>query len=168
MFGQNVSKLCLVPNVKVPAKFTVSEFERYKGNSCPCDHLVMYIRKMSIHTDDQRFLIHFFQDSLTGTTQKWYMSMDSSSIRTFNDLGEAFIKQYKYNMFMAFDLDQLRAMAQRDKESFKEYAQIWRKIASQMVPPMGEQEMTKVFLKTLGSFYYERMVAMHRVISLRW
>ena len=28
-----------------------------------------------------------------------------------------------------------------------------------MVPPIGEQEMTKVFLKTLGSFYYERMVA---------
>ena len=23
---------------------------------------------------------------------------------------------------------------------------------------MGEQEMTKIFLKTLGSFYYERMV----------
>ena len=50
-------------------------------------------------------------------------------------------------------------MAQRDKESFKEYAQRWREIASQVVPPMGEQEMTKVFLKTLGSFYYERMVA---------
>ena len=62
-------------------------------------------------------------------------------------------------MFMAFDRDQLRAMAQRDKESFKEYAQHWREIASQVVPPMGEQEITKGFLKTLGSFYYERMVA---------
>ena len=50
-------------------------------------------------------------------------------------------------------------MAQRDKESFKEYAQCWREIAAQVVPPMGEQEMTKVFLKTLGSFYYERMVS---------
>ena len=78
------------------------------------------------------------------------MSLDSSSIRTFNDLGEAFIKKYKYNMFMAPDHDQLRAMAQRDKESFKEYVQRCRKIAAQVVPPMGEQEMTKVFLKTLG------------------
>ena len=62
-------------------------------------------------------------------------------------------------MFMAPDRDQLRAMAQRDKESFKEYVQRWHEIAAQVVPPMGEQEMTKVFLKTLGSFYYERMVA---------
>ena len=82
----------------------------------------MYIRRMSTHTDDQRFLIHFFQDNLTGATLKWYMGLDISNIRTFNDLGEAFVKQYKYNMFMAPDRDQLRAMAQKDKESFKEYA----------------------------------------------
>ena len=28
-----------------------------------------------------------------------------------------------------------------------------------MIPPMEEKEMTKIFLKTLGAFYYERMVA---------
>ena len=86
------------------------------------------------------------------------MRLDSSNIRIFNDLGEAFMKQYKYNMFMAPDHDQLRAMARKDKELFKEYTQHWHEITSQVVPPMGEQEMTKVFLKTLGSFCYERMV----------
>ena len=94
MIGQNVSELFLVPNVKVPAKFKVPKFERYKGNSCPCDQLVMYIIKMSTHTDDHRLLIHFFPDNLIGAALKWYMSLDSSIIRTFNDLGEAFIKKY--------------------------------------------------------------------------
>ena len=60
LFGQNVNELCLVPNVKVPAKFKVPEFEKYKGNTCPRAHLVMYVRRMSTHTDDQRLLIHFF------------------------------------------------------------------------------------------------------------
>jgi hypothetical protein len=49
------------------------------------------------------------------------MGLESSSIRSFNDLGEAFVKQYKYNMDMAPDRDQLRAMSQKDKETFKEY-----------------------------------------------
>ena len=49
--------------------------------------------------------------------------VDSSNIRTFNDLGEAFVKQYKYNMFMEPAHDQVREMYQKDKESFKEYAQ---------------------------------------------
>ena len=60
---------------------------------------------------------------------------------------------------MASDSDQLREMPQGDKESFKEYMQRWREVAAQVVPPIGEQEMTKVFLKTLGLFYYERMVS---------
>ncbi|KAI5434300.1 hypothetical protein KIW84_021238 [Lathyrus oleraceus] len=32
-------------------------------------------------------------------------------------------------------------------------------MAAQIVPPLEEKEMTKIFLKTLSSFYYERMIA---------
>jgi hypothetical protein len=87
------------------------------------------------------------------------MSLDSAKIRTFNDLGEAFIRQYKYNLDMAPDRDQLRAMSQKDNETFKEYAQRWREVAAQIIPPLEEKEMTKIFLNTLGPFYYERMIA---------
>lgn len=66
LFGRDVNEMCLVPNVKVPAKFKLPEFKKYKGSSCPQTHLVMYVRKMSMYTDDQRMLIHYFQDSLTG------------------------------------------------------------------------------------------------------
>ena len=59
-FEQNVNDLCLVPNVKILAKFKVLKLDKYKGNTCPRAHLVMYIRRMSTHTDDQRLLIHFF------------------------------------------------------------------------------------------------------------
>ena len=49
-------------------------------------------------------------------------------------------------------------MVPKDRDSFKEYAQRWREVAAQVIPPMEEKEMTKIFLKTLGAFYYERMV----------
>ncbi|XP_050909462.1 uncharacterized protein LOC127123273 [Lathyrus oleraceus] len=114
---------------------------------------------MSMYTNDQRMLIHCFQDSLTGAALRWYMGLDSSQIKTFNDLGEAFIKHYKYNLDNVPDRDQLRSMQQRENETFREYAQRWREIAAQVVPPMEEKEMTKVFLKTLDTFYYERMIA---------
>lgn len=50
-------------------------------------------------------------------------------------------------------------MQQREKETFREYAQRWHEVATQIVPPMEEKEMKKVFLKTLDTFYYEKMVA---------
>jgi hypothetical protein len=159
LFGKSAAELCLVPGVKIPVKFKVPDFEKYKGNTCPLSHPVMYARKMSTQTDNDQLLIHYFQDSLSGAALRWYMSLDSANIRSFNDLGEAFVKQYKYNMDMDPDRDQLRAMSQKDKETFKEYAQRWRELAAQITPPLEEKEMTKIFLKTLSSFYYERMVA---------
>ncbi|KAI5420485.1 hypothetical protein KIW84_044328 [Lathyrus oleraceus] len=109
LFGKSAAELCLVPGVKIPVKFKVPDFEKYKGNTFPLSHLVMYARKMSTQTDNDQLLIHYFQDSLSGAALRWSMSLDSANIRSFNDLGEAFVKKYKYNMDMAPDRDQLRA-----------------------------------------------------------
>ena len=50
-------------------------------------------------------------------------------------------------MDMAPDRNQLRAMYQKDKETFKEYVQRWRELAAQINPPLEEKETTKMFLK---------------------
>ncbi|XP_050896293.1 uncharacterized protein LOC127103039 [Lathyrus oleraceus] len=122
LFGKSASELCLVPNVKIPMKFKVPDFEKYKGNICPLNHMVMYARKMSTHTDKDQLLIHYFQDILSGAALKWYKGLDCGSVCTFNDLSEAFVRQYKYNVDMALDRDQLRATSKKYKETFKEYA----------------------------------------------
>ncbi|XP_050895974.1 uncharacterized protein LOC127102673 [Lathyrus oleraceus] len=106
LFGKSVVELCLVPDIKIPVKFKVPDFEKYKGNTCPLSHLVMYARKMSTQTDNDQLLIHYFKDSLTGVALRWYMGLDNANVRNFNDLGEAFVKQYKYNVDMAPDQDQ--------------------------------------------------------------
>ncbi|KAK2450206.1 hypothetical protein QL285_009336 [Trifolium repens] len=159
LFGQSAHELCLVPNVKIPHKFKVPDFEKYKGSTCPRAHLVMYARKMSTQTDNDKLLIHYFQDSLTGAALRWYMDLDSTDIRTFNDLANAFIRQYNYNSYLAPDRDELRALTQRENESFKEYAQRWRELAAQIRPPLEGKELTKLFLNTLSPFYYKKMVA---------
>ncbi|KAI5407998.1 hypothetical protein KIW84_054014 [Lathyrus oleraceus] len=105
LFGKFVIELCLVPNIKIPIKFKVPDFEKYKGNTFPLSHLVMYARKMSTQIENDQLLIHYFQDSLSGAALRWYMGLDSANIRSFNDLGEAFVKQYKYNVDMAPDRD---------------------------------------------------------------
>lgn len=99
---------------------------------------------------NHQMLIHYFQDSLTGFALKCYNNLNRDDIKTFTDLGEAFIRQYKYNLDMAPVRDQLRTMALKDKETFKEYSQLWREVAVQISPPLEEKEMTKIFLNSLG------------------
>ena len=105
-FG-DVTDLCLVPDVIIPPKFIVPEFEKYKGTSCPKNHLTMYYRKMVAYTHDEKLLVHFFQDSLVDTTLNWYIHLEPARIRSWRDLVDAFLNQYKYNVDMAPDRLQL-------------------------------------------------------------
>ncbi|GAU47885.1 hypothetical protein TSUD_404570 [Trifolium subterraneum] len=98
------------------------------------------------------------RDSLTGAALRWYMNLDKANVSSFNDLASAFIRQYNYNSYLAPDRDELRALAQKERESFKEYAQRWRELAAQIRPPVEEKELCKLFLHTLSPFFYEKMV----------
>ena len=107
----------------IPAKFKTPNFDKYKGHSCPKSHLIMYYRKMDAHVEDNKLMIHFFQDNLKGAPSKWYLSLDQSRIHCFQELFDAFIQDYKYNMDMALDRRKILSMSQRYNNSFKEYAQ---------------------------------------------
>ena len=78
----DMKNLCLVLDVVIPPKFKVSDFDRYKGTTCPKNHLKMYCRKMRTYSRDEKLLMHFFQDSLAGATVIWYTNLEASRIRS--------------------------------------------------------------------------------------
>ncbi|KAJ9145932.1 hypothetical protein P3X46_028259 [Hevea brasiliensis] len=83
MYGSvDVASLRLVPDVVVPPKFKVPDFDKYTGNSDPRIHLATYIAKMSSMTDDDRLLIHFFHESLSGAALRWCVQLDRSRLRS--------------------------------------------------------------------------------------
>ena len=49
-------------------------------------------------------------------------------------------------------------MFKKEGETFKEYAQQWRDLATQVAPPMVEREMITMIVDTLPVFYYEKLV----------
>jgi len=128
-FGKNDFEFYLVPNVVIPPKLKVPNFEKYKGNTCPMVHLEMYVRKMFSYVDNDELLIHCFQDSLTGAAILWYMGLEKADIKTFHDLRKAFIQRYNYNLYLPPYGDELRTMTQNDN------VQLWRDCAAQVPPP---------------------------------
>ena len=59
-------ELCLVPDVIIPSKFKVPNFDKYKETTCPKNHLKMYCQKIGAYSRDEKLLMHFFQESLVG------------------------------------------------------------------------------------------------------
>ena len=118
----NTTKLCLVPDIAIPLKFKVLDFNKYKGTTCPKNHLKLYWRKMKAYTKDEKLLMHFFHESLTGAAVTWYTNLEPSRVHSWKDLMVSFIRQYHYNSDMAPNRMQLQSMRIKEHESFKEYA----------------------------------------------
>ena len=76
----DMTKLFLVPDVVIPPKFKVSDFDKYKGTTCPKNYLKMYCRKMGAYFRDEKLLMHFFQESLAGAAVIWYINLEASHI----------------------------------------------------------------------------------------
>ena len=116
----NMSELCLVPDVTIPPKFKMPDFDTYKRTACPKNRLRMYCRRMGSYANDEKLLMHFFQESLVGAAIIWYTNLEPSWIRTWRDLMDTFIRKYRYNSNIMLDRMQLQNLSKRDNESFKE------------------------------------------------
>ncbi|XP_050897174.1 uncharacterized protein LOC127103990 [Lathyrus oleraceus] len=111
VFGVAAKEMCLVFGLVILVKFKTLGFDKYEGHSCPKSHLIMYYRKMAAHVEDDKLMIYLFQDSLKGAPSRWYLSLDQSRICCFQDLSDAFIQYYKYNMDMAPNRRQLLSIS---------------------------------------------------------
>ncbi|XP_034932830.1 uncharacterized protein [Populus alba] len=152
------AEVCLVPNIVIPKKFRVPEFVKYTGIECPKTHLRSYYNKMAEVIHDEKMLIYFFQDSLTGSALSWYMRLDNIRIRKWTDLADAFLKQYKFNLEIAPDRTSLISMEKGTQESVRAYAQRWRDQAINVQPPLIETKMVTLFANTFRAPYYEHLM----------
>jgi len=90
----NMAELCLVPNVVISPKFKVPDFDKYKGTTCPKNNIKIYYRKMGAYAKDEKLLMHFFQESLTGAAVTWYTNLEPFQVHSWKDLLFAFIRKY--------------------------------------------------------------------------
>ena len=69
--GMDTIELSLVLDVVILHKFKVLNFVKYNGSSCLRAHMTMFCQKMVGHTGNDKLLIHYFEESLIGSTVRW-------------------------------------------------------------------------------------------------
>ncbi|XP_017617660.1 uncharacterized protein LOC108462194 [Gossypium arboreum] len=134
------------------------EFEKYNGTSCPEAHITIFCQRMTGHVNNNQLLIHYFQDSLTGVATKWYNQLNRSQVKSWKDLAQAFMKQYGHVTDIALDRITLQNIEKKSNESFRQYAQRWREIATQVQPPLLEKETTMLFINTLKAPFINHLL----------
>ncbi|XP_022157707.1 uncharacterized protein LOC111024360 [Momordica charantia] len=154
----DATQLCLMTDIVIPPKFKVLEFEKYDGTSCPRSHLIMYCKKMAAHVHEEKLLIHFIQDSLYGPASRWYMELDTAHVHKWK-YRQIFLSSNTNTTWIWHQIVWIsNDLENKSTENFKEYAQRWRDMAAQIQHPLTNKELTTMFINTLRSPYYDRMI----------
>ncbi|KAL4335333.1 hypothetical protein GQ457_07G004870 [Hibiscus cannabinus] len=163
-FGLNAKDLSLVPNLEIPPKFKMPEFEKFDGNTCLTTHITLFCRKMTGFIENEGLLIHCFQDSLVGPASRWYSQLTRDYIKSWKDLARAFTDQYKHVYDMIPNRLMLQGLEQKPNESLRQHAQRWRDVLAQVQPPIQENKITDMFIDTLKGVLYDRLIG-HPAVS---
>ncbi|GLU06506.1 hypothetical protein SLE2022_235360 [Rubroshorea leprosula] len=95
----DLDDLCYYLGIQTNFRFKQSDFDKYDGSGCPYAHLQMYARKMAPYANDEKVLIHYFQDNLSSSASVWFSTLDKKKIRTFKDVSQAYMKQYEFGPY---------------------------------------------------------------------
>ncbi|XP_070002314.1 uncharacterized protein [Nicotiana sylvestris] len=122
--------LCMFPDVRLPLGFKNPKFEKYNGHGDPIAHLKRYCNQLRGAGGNEKFLMIYFRESLTGIASEWFMGQDTSCWYVSDDMAQAFVKQIQYNIDIAPDRNSLSNLKKKLTESFREYAIKWREHAA--------------------------------------
>ncbi|KAI4312336.1 hypothetical protein MLD38_037153 [Melastoma candidum] len=147
-----------VPQIQVPPKFKMPEFEKFRGNGCPELHLKHFCHKMAVYPVDDKFRIAMFQESLAESALHWYYTKDVSQYTTFKELALDFLNYYSFNVEMAPTISDLRKLRRYRSEDIKQFAYRFREMASQIKPALKEKELIDEFFQLLPREYLPYMI----------
>ncbi|XP_070009740.1 uncharacterized protein [Nicotiana sylvestris] len=150
--------LCMFPHIHLPRGFKTPKFEKYDGHGDPIAHLKRYYNQLRGAGGKEELLMAYFGENLVGVASEWFIDQDISHWHVWDDMAQAFTKQFQYNINIAPDRNSLSNMNKKLTESFRNYAIKWREQTARVKPPMDNHELITVFLEAQEPDYFQNMM----------
>ncbi|KAF7834828.1 Gag-pro-like protein [Senna tora] len=133
----DLEDLCVFPQVEVLAGFKFPDFVKYDRTTNPKFHLKVYFLTTGKWGRNEKLFLAHFHFSLTGFAFKRYICLGKESLRSWHDMVQEFLKQFKHSK-IELTRELIQKVSQKIGESFLEYAQRWKQIALDIQTPMTE------------------------------
>ncbi|RVW98748.1 hypothetical protein CK203_024111 [Vitis vinifera] len=132
-----------VPVATLPVGFRMPDIERYTGVGCPRIHLRLYSTVMRALGLDEAQLLTLFPLSLSGMTQRWYASLETSRRRTWEGLAQEFLRQYSFSGDTSATRRELELLRQGSDEPVSSFISRWREKAAEMIERPTERDQNE-------------------------
>ncbi|RVW57021.1 hypothetical protein CK203_070513 [Vitis vinifera] len=98
---------------------------------------------------DEAQLLTLFPLSLSGMTQRWYASLETSRRRTWEGLAQEFLRQYSFSGDTSATRRELELLRQGSDEPVSSFISRWREKAAEMIERPTEGDHMSMFLRSL-------------------
>ncbi|KAI8530377.1 hypothetical protein RHMOL_Rhmol11G0053400 [Rhododendron molle] len=156
--GIDLDRLCLYPNAKLPDKFKMPDLVKFDGSGDPKTHLYGYHAAMKLLKVESEAMSQLFPQTLSGPAFHWFLSLDISKRKTWEDIGAAFIAQYNYNSQLKMTIRELESTKIEAKESFVDFVKRWRAKAALMTDRPSERDQLRIISHNLHLDYAKHLV----------
>ncbi|KAI8527167.1 hypothetical protein RHMOL_Rhmol12G0054700 [Rhododendron molle] len=141
--------LCLFPNAKLQKKFKKPNIEKFNGTGNPTSDVYHVIYTLKLMGLNDELIAQLFQRTLTGSTLDWFLTLDFTKYKGWQEFANAFINQYAYNVQIEVTTRDLEMLKQKPNESFANFLTRWRKKATQMKTHASEDDQVKMVVRNL-------------------
>ena len=104
---------------------------------------------MREHMIDNAQLVAFFPMSFSGATQRWFASVESLRLRTWEDMAHEFLTQFAFSVDIDVSGRELEATRQRPGESISFFVSRWREKLASMIDRPKKQDQIDMVLWSL-------------------
>ncbi|XP_065624581.1 uncharacterized protein LOC112008184 [Quercus suber] len=113
----------VVLDCPVPSKFRLPQLESFDGLKDPQDHLNTFKTTLGLQQPPDEILCRSFPTTLKGAAREWFTKLPTSSIDTFEQLSNAFLRHFTGGQRPKRIADHLLTVRQGEKETLRSYVQ---------------------------------------------
>lgn len=156
--GLDMDRLCPFPNARLPERFKMPDFAKFDGTGDPKTHLLAYHGAMKLHGVEEEAMAQVFPQTLSGPAFQWFLSLDISKRRTWEDIGATFNSQYSYNAQLKMTTRELESTKMLANESFADFIKRWRGKAALMTDRPSEKDQIRIISRNLQPDFAQNLV----------
>lgn len=105
----------------IPSKFQLPQLEPFDGLKDPQDHLNTFKTMLGLQQPPDEILCHSFPTTLKGAAREWFTKLLTSSIDSFEQLSNAFLRYFIGGQCPKRPTNHLLTIRQGEKETLKSY-----------------------------------------------